>query len=279
MNQNEINAILNTLSKILMKPFVFENFKIELSYAARAKHSPRWVINTHHHPWFEFNYVSKGSVYTTIADTEFLVTAGESYIIPPGVSHSHRNNGTGDDGICIRFRLVNLDRANSHFLTSIMKPQPFAFNSNIDRLGLNISEIGIKSEFCMWLFHIYEKHYDLLDTRETIYQNSNDISVQVISYIEEYYKRKIKLSDIANVVNTTTRTLTRKFKAETGITIFEKITEIRLAKAKSLLSSTNAQIFDIAIASGYENEFYFSKIFKQYEKISPSNYRKRHSRG
>ena len=74
-------------------------------------------------------------------------------------------------------------------------------------------------------------------------------------------------------MNTSYRTLSRKFTAETGMSISDKLTEIRLEKAKELLISTKLSMYDIASLSGYENEFYFSRIFKQKEKISPKAYR------
>lgn len=50
------------------------------------------------------------------------------------------------------------------------------------------------------------------------------------------------------------------------MSISEKLTGIKLGNTKKLLISTDKPIYKIAAECGYENEFYFSKAFKQKEK-------------
>ncbi len=265
-------SIIDQLSIIIMKAYDFNNTKIEVNYVARAKHSKTWIIDIHNHPWFEFNYVSKGSVYTTMKDHEFLVTAGQSYIIPAGVPHSHRHNNTGDDGFCIRFSLesINNNNESNEIIKLLSKPHIAPFYSDIEKLILTGGVYSTQAAFALWLMNLNDK-WD--KNEKPISSAEITLSPQVILYLNEYYQTKIKVNDIANALNTSYRSLSRNFKLETGITIYDKLTEIRLKKAKQLLISTKMTMYDIAVASGYENEFYFSKIFKQQEKISPSCYR------
>ena len=100
-------------------------------------------------------------------------------------------------------------------------------------------------------------------------------AAQVILYLEEYFQEKIKMEELANAMNTSYRTLSRRFKAETGRTISGQLTKIRLNHAKKLLSGTKLPLYEIAARCGYENEFYFSKIFKEHCQIPPSQYRSR----
>ncbi len=271
MTSARLKEFIDKLSVILMRDFEFNGIEISVNYAARAKHSKSWVISSHYHPWYEFNYVSKGSLYTTLNGNEFLITAGSSYIIPPGITHSHRHNGTGDDGICIRFCL-NTPQENA-ISETLSKPHAMPFKSNIEKLNLSGGIYSTQAEFAAWIMRIYELF--CADTAPSV-QIKYTFANQVILYLEEYYKEKINFSDIANAMNTSYRTLSRKFSAETGMSISDKLTAIRLDKAKQLLVSTNLSMYDIAAQTGYENEFYFSRIFKQKEKISPKAYRKQH---
>lgn len=266
-----LNNLVEKLSIIINREIKFNNLKIRIDYVKRAKHPKNWVIDSHYHPWFEFNYISKGSVYTTVNGKEFLINSGESYIIPPDIPHSHRNNNTGDDGICIRFT-VESDNKNN-VLATLSKPRASAFVSGIDKLHLSEGIFSMQGEFTAWLMRLY----DIWNTdREAIPPESNSFASQVIFYLEKYYAEKIKTDDIANALNTSYRTLSRKFKAETGTTLSKKLTEIRITKAKQLLISTKLSIYDIARRCGYENEFYFSLKFKECEDISPSMYRHTH---
>lgn len=269
MNLKKLRFISEKLSVILMQPFEFNGLKVTLNDVIRAKHAKNWIILPHHHPWFEFNYVAKGSLYTTINGEEFFITSGESYIIPPGVTHSHRNNKTGDDGICIRFGIDA--RSNNPILNALMVPRAKPFISNIDKMNLQGGVYSIKAEFMLWLMRLYENSIN--DTLPPI-AVQNTFAAQVTLYLKEYFYTKIKAEDIANALNTSYRTLARKFNNETGTTISEALLKIRLEHAKQLLTSSNLPIYTVAAESGFEDEFYFSKRFKQKEKMSPSDYRK-----
>ncbi|MNI69635.1 Xylose operon regulatory protein [compost metagenome] len=68
--------------------------------------------------------------------------------------------------------------------------------------------------------------------------------------------------------------LTRRFQASYGVSPIEYATEVRLQKARSLLIETNLTIDEIADLCGYQNGFYFSRIFERKMKLRPSYYRK-----
>lgn len=67
---------------------------------------------------------------------------------------------------------------------------------------------------------------------------------------------------------------TRRFQAAFGTTPINYINTIRLQKAQSLLLETNLNLQQIAESCGYDNGFYFSRIFKRKLGVSPSQFRK-----
>ena len=268
MNLKRMLSITENFGRILMQEFEFNGMKIRLNYAARAKHAKNWVLPPHYHPWFEFNYLSKGSLYTTINGAEFYITAGDSYIIPPGVTHSHRGSGIGDDGLCIRFSLTSA--SGNQIVKALSEPYAAPFNSGIEKVNAEGGIYSVQAKFLLWVMQLY----DTLSGREpAVSVPPSTFSAQVIMYMNEYFAEKISVNDIANAMNTSYRTLARKFNEETGMSVSEKLTEIRLGNAKKMLISTDKPIYKIAAECGYENEFYFSKAFKQREKITPSRYR------
>lgn len=254
---------------ILSLPYDFCGIKIRLNFAERAKHPKNWSVDTHYHPWFEFNYVSSGSVYTSINNHEFLISAGQSYIIPPGIPHSYRHNSVGDDGICIRFSLKSSEK--NEVIKVLSSPHAAPFYSGIEKLDLSGGIYSLEAEFATFLMRIYDQFSGKKTEPHTL---QNSFASQIILYLEEYYPQKINTADIAKALNTSYRTLARKFKTETGMTISQKLSYICLEKAKQLLISTNFSLHDIAQKTGYENEFYFSKVFKEHEDIPPKLFRK-----
>ena len=67
--------------------------------------------------------------------------------------------------------------------------------------------------------------------------------------------------------------LSCKFKEETGENFIEYLTEIRLRSARELLQNSQYSIKEICAQSGYSDPNYFSRIFKKYEGVTPSEFR------
>ena len=65
----------------------------------------------------------------------------------------------------------------------------------------------------------------------------------------------------------------RMFKAKLRVTPIKYINYLRLEKAKKMLTESNFSVFEIAFATGFEDQFYFSRIFKKQYGISPLSYR------
>jgi AraC family transcriptional regulator len=68
--------------------------------------------------------------------------------------------------------------------------------------------------------------------------------------------------------------LTRRFQAAYGLSPVRYAVKIRLSKAQLLLEETNDTLEAIAESCGFQNAFYFSRVFSQHMQISPSAYRR-----
>ena len=79
---------------------------------------------------------------------------------------------------------------------------------------------------------------------------------------------------IASKMNLSQRQLNRKIKSLTGIDTSSLIRDIRIAKAKELLCSTDIPVTEVGERCGFDSASYFSKIFKLHTKLTPSDYRK-----
>ena len=146
-------------------------------------------------------------------------------------------------------------------------------------LGLNfehIQELGkIKSieELCVWIVKVLDRF------TESVYKNRNVKNIDIIRKTREFiranYKKKIKLIDISKAIYLSPYYLSHIFKRETGITLMEYLTKVRIEEAKRLLENTQWNTTRISFEVGCTDQSYFSKVFKKIEGISPSDYRKR----
>ena len=103
---------------------------------------------------------------------------------------------------------------------------------------------------------------------------SNDTIQQIARYIKSNYTRDITLTELSEEFFLSKEYISRLFKKEFKINIFEYIAKLRIEKSKKLLRNTNMCIETIAEEVGYGCGNYFSKIFRRYEKTSPSHYKK-----
>ena len=97
---------------------------------------------------------------------------------------------------------------------------------------------------------------------------------KALDYIEANYMRNISTEDIAGAAGVHVGHLHRIFPAETGMTIGEYLTHLRIEKAKSLLMHTDIPSSSIASRAGISSQQYFCRLFKKETGMSPHEYRK-----
>ena len=97
---------------------------------------------------------------------------------------------------------------------------------------------------------------------------------KILAYIQEHDTEELSLTSLAEMYNISSSRLSTLIKKELGLSFSEYITARRMQKAKELLKDDSRSIEEIANAVGYHDYFYFTKVFKKTQGISPSKYRK-----
>jgi AraC-like DNA-binding protein/ligand-binding sensor protein len=92
-------------------------------------------------------------------------------------------------------------------------------------------------------------------------------------YIWENYTRKICLQEIARASGLSAPYFSSVFKEEMGENLSSYLNRLRVEKAATLLTESDLSLSDIAAACGFEDQSWFSKIFKIYAKTSPGKFR------
>lgn len=135
----------------------------------------------------------------------------------------------------------------------------------------NISNIKDLTELSYQLLEIL----DLFCNEAFSKYNKSDIPAlrQAVSYIEKKYNTNLSLEEVAEHVGLNTAYFSTLFKKEIGVNFSGYVTERRMEAAKEMLKKTNMPLVEIAMSLGYNNQSYFSSVFKKYCNMTPKQYR------
>ncbi len=104
-------------------------------------------------------------------------------------------------------------------------------------------------------------------------QNENPIIKKVCDYINENIAENISLEQMAQYVNVSSFYLSKLFKEEKGVTFINFLSDKRLEKSRLMLKNTEKSIKEITAETGYNDQNYFSRLFKNKFGVSPTEYR------
>ena len=102
---------------------------------------------------------------------------------------------------------------------------------------------------------------------------NNEIIKKAIGYIYEHFNTPLTLEETAASVHLHPSYFSSLFKQSTGSSFKEYLNMVRIEESKRLLSNTDYSIIDVAVAVGFEDQSYFSKVFKKYTGLTPKQYR------
>ncbi|OKP89817.1 AraC family transcriptional regulator [Paenibacillus sp. P32E] len=264
------------------------------------------ILPVHWHNEIELIYLAKGTATFHIENREFAFQKGECLIVHPGELHS--GIGSASDGTCyysIVFKLSWLsspqsDRVQELFFEPILQgtaklPALLSAADEIhSKLLVSVREVlsryerqstayemSLKGLLLQFIADIYQ--YGLIESSNesgSLHGREYNRQIkQVLSYMETHSSEKLELDQLASVVSLSRSHFCTFFKTLTGMRPMEYLNYIRINKAASLLRSGSYNVLEAALESGYQHVSYFSKCFKFYMNMTPSEYKTRHSSG
>lgn len=127
-----------------------------------------------------------------------------------------------------------------------------------------------------YILDLYDQLYDFCIGKES--KRYSYIINKSIEYIRENYMNNITLNDVAEYVEVSKSYLSLLFRQETSINFSTFLTEYRIQHAKNLLTESNKRIYEVAEMVGFENPYYFSKVFKEITGMTCKDYKTKVSR-
>lgn len=201
----------------------------------------------------QITYIHHGK--KTVSDRHCAV------ILPEGQTYELTNDKSGS------FPVINFTCADflCDTVTSIPLSKSSACLADFNRLAeLSLFE-GNRAEMMSVLYHIFH----LLSCENS----SCGTIMPAINYIEEnYHKNNITNAYLASLCNISEIYFRSLFKKHQNTTPHRFINEIRIKKAEQLLAEGQMKIYDVAEKCGFSSQYHFSRIFKEKNGLTPSEY-------
>lgn len=139
------------------------------------------------------------------------------------------------------------------------------------RYLLDLGGIRNFDTLCLWLTRVTNTLMDsIFDTSGARHANVIHQSVQ---YLATHYRERVTLEEMARRVYLSPSYFSRVFRQETGETFSGYLNRLRIERSKELLRHKELRLTDIAQKVGFEDQSYFTKVFKKLEGVTPLRYR------
>jgi len=137
-------------------------------------------------------------------------------------------------------------------------------------------KIDNQQDLCAWisvaLNEFIELVYSAQDARKVT-------QIQpAINYIDANYDKPITLADVAKTAFLSVSRLSHVFKEQMGVTVIDYLTSVRIERARQLLLTTNQSCTEICFQTGYNNQSYFTRSFKDFVGMTPRQFRSENRR-
>lgn len=252
---------------------------------------------SHSHSFYEFVYIVKGFALHVYNNITTILTPGDMFAVKPGDIHGYINTGVLHLYNCLFFaealqkdwnellklpgiqkifdpdesnvwKRVHLDLSERHQAVFFLEKMLQEKENKSSGWELNMK--SLLTGFLVLFSRAYDNRYGY-NSEEGLYAN---YVYNALGFIENHYKERISVNDIAAEAGLSGDYLSRQFKHFTGISPTEYIKNFRFAKAVEMLKDTTIPVSDVAMEVGFEDPAYFTRQFRQILGKSPSEYRK-----
>lgn len=121
--------------------------------------------------------------------------------------------------------------------------------------------------------------YNFIISSKQCTKSTNEITIKspcvsrALEYIENNYTNEISIDELCSELNINKCYFCSIFKKEVGTTFINYLNEYKVEKSKDLLKNPNFSLLDIAISVGFNNQSYYSKVFKKITSKTPIEFR------
>ena len=245
--------------------------------------SPEYDVNRSNYPYYFAKYTIEGKGTLEINEKTIYLKPGILTGFEPGTAHHyHADANDPMKHIFVTFMgnqaselFCKSTLAKEHFIDVANFEETFSYFQKILQTGLKRPEYS--QELCCNYLRIL-----LLEQASGLFLTKKNISVSMSTYqeckkfIDNHFSTIKSPNEVAETCNINVRYMSSLFKRHGQIPPSQYLMRLKLNKAAYLLLTTDLSVKEVAFEIGFEDQYHFSKNFKQFHRMAPLNYRKEH---
>jgi AraC-like DNA-binding protein len=206
------------------------------------------------------------------------VDAGQVVIIPPGSPHSY---GADPDN---PWTLWWVHLAGAH-LSDFLSAAGITASAHVRHVSDSFRAVALVEEIVRWmdkdstqgslvsaagaawhLLALLATDQPTADARSSVIEKARD-------YLRNHLDERVSLADLAAMASMSTSHFSVLFRRQIGFPVLKYQTQLRMARARELLDTSDRPVSVIAHLVGYDDPFYFSRQFRAVHRATPLQYR------
>ncbi len=225
---------------------------------------------------------TEGEAYVNIEDQPFVVKGGDLVLIPAGAAHRY----TAAPGNPWTIHWVHY---TGPLATAFQEHMGFLNGLHVQHIGrqprllvdfnglLSVQQTGFRTA---GLVHVANRLRQLLagvplSLDQAAQSRQPDLEV-IHNFMREHLQERITLDQLAELTGLTPAHFATRYRAATGVSPIQHFLHLKIEQACQLLDSSSHSFAHISRTLGYDDSYYFSRLFKKIMGQTPTDYRHTH---
>lgn len=254
----------------------FMNIVPEMLYFVNRKCTPGWSIVEDMIDFHDLTYVYRGKSVYLVNGEEYVLNEGDFVYIPAGnVRSAYTSSDEPMQCYAANFRLHMLGEGQSEVVLPFDRVFKLGVCAELIRLYSELDHIWVEQSYN---YEMKSRAVFMLILDKLLNRLASSVPMQredprlqnVKQYILQNFMNRIELNHLADIAELNPVYLGAYFKKSNGCTIKQYITRIRINNAESLLSTGGYSVSEAAVRSGFDDMYYFSKVYRSCKGYAPS---------
>lgn len=287
-DEASVEVLTNTKFKSIKldNPFNYSNISSSLDISEiytkfYQEKGTNYNFSGEKHSYWELTYVDKGELLTTIDGVSYHLKQGDLIFYAPMQFHTQSTfEKISSSYLTINFKM-NFNHADllCNKIFSLKRDSYFIVTKLIeelsnDNLYSNDLSLCYLKQLIIQMLRLDNSHFHSKPTTHMQQTYENELLNDILLYIDDNIYEKISVSTLCEHFCISTSMLHSLFRKNMNNTAKNYINELKLSKSKELIRNSTHTLSEISEMLGFSSIHYFSKKFKSYFNISPTEYSK-----